>query len=217
MRPDWFPDWSGETVGIVASGQSVTQENVDLLRGRCRVVVVNNNHELAPWADLLYAADEKWWEMYPTWRQFVGLKVTASAKAAAAHKLKLVLLADPEGYEESSRITMKEFGAVSRGGNSAFQAVNLACQFGATRMIWLGFDFFGTHWHENHPGRTGRPYPATLRRWAKTLDAQADILRSLNVDVANCSENSALKAYTKMSVAEALERWTSNDRRVVAA
>jgi len=54
------PEWQGETVFLVAGGPSVTQAHVDRLKGY-RVVVVNSSFEKAPWADLLFYADKRWW------------------------------------------------------------------------------------------------------------------------------------------------------------
>ena len=53
--------WVDETAVCIASGPSLTQADVDYVRGKARVIVVNNGYLLAPWADVLYAADARWW------------------------------------------------------------------------------------------------------------------------------------------------------------
>src|SRR5580765_1895454 len=54
------PVWAGEPCAILASGPSMSQQVADAVR-RLRTVVVNNTFRLAPWADILYAADSRWW------------------------------------------------------------------------------------------------------------------------------------------------------------
>lgn len=198
----WFPDWSGQTCAVVASGPSSTQERVDQLRDRCRVIVVNNTHELAPWADVLYAADERWWVVRrPYWQKFEGLKVTQSASAARNNGLHLVHLLDPR----DDRMNLAPRGLIGRGGNSGFQAVNLALQFGARKILLLGLDFCGENWHGRHrDGLRNRAHKGTLGKWAKVFDCQADILASLGVAVVNCSPCSILQRYPKASIEDAL-------------
>lgn len=204
--PAWFPDWSGDVCAIVASGPSVTSEIVNSLRGRCRVAVVNNNHELAPWADLLYAADPRWWDHYPAARNFAGLKVTPKEVAAKSYGLNLVALLG-EFDTDDDRMTVDQPGLIARGGNSAFQTVNLVTQFGCCRQIWVGFDFTGEHWHGTHPAPLKNPRQQTLDKWRKRLDNNAGVLSGLGVEVVNGSDISMLTKYPKMSVAAALERW----------
>lgn len=216
-RPDfeWFPDWSQDVCAIIASGPSVTAENVEKLKGRCKVIVVNNGCKIAPWADVLYAADDKWWECYSDWKNFAGLKITQHAAAAQQHRLRLVYLADPAGQDEKSRFTLDRKGYIARGGNSAFQANGLALQFGSRRLIWIGFDFNGVHWHGKHnvgtsnkPTGLRNPRDYRLGVWAKTLDDNAPILARMGAEVLNCSPMSSLNAYPIVTVDEALERWT---------
>jgi hypothetical protein len=54
------PVWAGETAVLVASGPSLCPSDVDRVRGRARVIAVNDGYRLAPWADVLYACDRRW-------------------------------------------------------------------------------------------------------------------------------------------------------------
>jgi hypothetical protein len=67
------PEWVGETAAILASGPSLTREQCEAVRGKAKVIAVNNQAidtdcdgvrvpAMAPWADVLYAADAKWWQ-----------------------------------------------------------------------------------------------------------------------------------------------------------
>lgn len=206
MRPEWFPDWRGETVAIVAGGESVNDVDLNMLRGRCRVAVVNNSCELAPWADLLYAADRRWWDVHPEGRHFAGLKVTCDADAAKQHRLHMIQLVNDTGAARDE-FTIAEPGLIARGGNSAFQLTNIVMQFGSRRILWLGFDCRGDHWHGKHPMPLRNPTPQRLAIWAATFDAQAKRLRRMGVEVINCSDRSAIQSYPCMSVDAALRHW----------
>jgi hypothetical protein len=70
-------EWAGKTVAILASGPSMSQAAADRVRADgIPAIVVNSTFRLAPWADLLYGADAKWWQHTPRARQFAGTKVS---------------------------------------------------------------------------------------------------------------------------------------------
>ncbi|MFN4176430.1 hypothetical protein [Phenylobacterium sp.] len=93
------------------------------------------------------------------------------------------------------------------GGNSGFHAVNLAVQLGVRRIVLVGFDMSladGVHWHGAHDARLNNPTAQSLARWAGVLDRQALRLAQLGVEVLNASPVSALAAYPKVSLEDAL-------------
>lgn len=207
MAADWFPDWSGEICAVVASGESATPEAVEQLRDKARVIVVNNNYKLAPWADALYAADGKWWDVYREARHFAWLKITedaATAKRLGIHRVRVVAECDPLEHT----IQYGQRGLLGRGGHSGFQALNLAVQFRAKRILLVGFDLCRLHWHDQHPAPLKNPSQRTLAKWCGRLDAQAPIFEALEIDVVNASLNSALTAFPKMTIKAALQRWS---------
>lgn len=65
----------------------------------------------------------------------------------------------------------------------------------------------GVHWHGSHGGDLINPNDVNFTAWRRRLDAMAGTIWSLGVDVVNASEISALCAFPKMSVDEALVRW----------
>lgn len=94
------------------------------------------------------------------------------------------------------------------GGNSGFQALNLAIQFRATRVVLVGFDMNldrGVHWFGRHPQGLNNPTAENCLQWRLRLDGVAESIKALGVKVLNCSPVSALENYPKMSLAEALE------------
>jgi hypothetical protein len=91
--------------------------------------------------------------------EFAGLKITQDPTAAINYGLRKVTL--QKGRDE---ILVEEAGAIGWGGNSGFQALNLAVQFGAARIVLVGFDMTrlnGIHWHGPHPSRLNNPSPVS--------------------------------------------------------
>lgn len=194
--PQWFPRWQGRRVVIVASGPSAPEAPLDLIRERgAACVAVNASHRLVPWADLLYAADAAYWAHDAEARDFPGLKVTQDAKAAARYGLHRVKL-DPLGRT----MRFDRVGEIGAGGNSGFQAINLAAQAGAARIVLVGFDYSlarGVHWHGRHGGNLNNPSSLNVARWREDLEAAAPMLADLGVDVLNASPHSSLTAFEK--------------------
>lgn len=102
---------------------------------------------------------------------------------------------------------MEPRGCIGWGGNSGFQAVNLALQFGAARIILLGYDYTtqgGIHFDGRHPPGMRNPSQAGLDRWGAVLDSQRPFLDALGVEVINCSPVSSLSAFRRLDIFEAL-------------
>lgn len=204
-RPEWFPDWKGETVVIVASGPSAGGQDYEAWRGRARFIVVNCSWKLVPWADVLVAADGGWWQRHKGAPDFPGMKVTVDFNASRDFGLHLVRL-----LNTAPGITVERPGHIGMGRNTGFYAINLAVQFGPpAKIILAGYDMnvdAGIHWHGPHPKGMNNPRPDTIAKWRKILDGEAATLRRLGVDVVNASPSSALVNYPKMSLAEAFDR-----------
>lgn len=199
--PDWWPDWRGETCVIVGSGPSAA--DTPLSAGPHRCIAINNSWRLAPWADVLYATDFVWWERNGGVPDFAGLKISQDNRLAdrPAWGVKLVTGRD------DARILVTTPGEISHGGNSGFAALNLAVQFGASRIVLVGYDMRvdrGLHWHGKHGDGLNNPSEETTRKWRRMIDGQAPILAALGVKVINASPVSALTAFPKMDLREAL-------------
>lgn len=166
-------------------------------------MVVNATYRLAPFADLLYAADGAFWRNDAGARAFPGLKVTQTLRDARRYGLETVKL------NASTRTMLFEaFGEIGAGGNSGFQAVNLVAQTGAARIVLVGFDYSlerGVHWHGKHPPGMNNPSASNLSRWAGDLDRAAPLLAAMGVDVLNVSPHSSLTAFRRCTLEEALK------------
>ncbi len=172
-------------------------------------MAINESWQLCPWADVLYGCDPTWWNLRLGVREFAGLKISRErdnkdlawpALADDIHKIKIERYCD--------RLLRDEIGKIGSGGNSGFQSLNLAVQFGAKRILLIGYDMRvdrGEHWHPRHPMPLSNPHPNdNIPRWRKAIDGAAGVLAALGIRTINCSLESALTAYPKMTVEAAL-------------
>lgn len=183
----------------IASGPSLTPEDVNAVRGQARVIVVNTSYQLAPWADALYACDARWWKWHKGAPDFPGLKFTVSADSARYCPGVRVIGRGP--YEGLST----DPGKLNLGSNSGYQALNLAVLLGAQRILLLGYDMqLGQggrqHWHPDHPMRQRSPYGQFQRMYPTLVEP----LRAAGVEVINCSRQTALKCFPRMPIDQAL-------------
>lgn len=98
-------------------------------------------------------------------------------------------------------------GLRSGGGHSGFHAINLAVQFGAKRIVLVGFDMShdrGAHWHQHAAGTLRRKDAKGMVACRDALDGCAVQFVSLGVDVVNTSEKSGLRAYPKCDFMQAV-------------
>ena len=206
--PPWFLDWSGLAVAVVASGPSVKKDEVASLKGRLPVLAIKENYDLAPWCEVVYGCDAAWWKNRRGLPDYRGLKV-AGAQELKYH-FKDIKILELEKYDDFIRLETP--GTVGAGGNSGFQAVNLVAQFGAKKILMIGFDMDHRtrypHWYgrNNGPGRTN-PDHFNYDRWRKAFTQSSAILHDAGIEVINASLKSTLKCFKMMSVGETLEEW----------
>lgn len=105
----------------------------------------------------------------------------------------------------------EESGVIGSGGNSGFQALNIAAQFGADRILLIGFDMHaanGVHWYGMNAWKNANnPLDHNYVRWRGAFNKQARVLAGMGIDVVNASLDSALVCFRKCSIDEALSGW----------
>lgn len=179
--------WRGETAFVIASGPSSNQQDARKAKENGRVIVVNCAVRLCPDADALYAADEQWWRTYKNdWENFKGWKFTLSADAARKYGVTLLEMEAKDGLGRKGLAT---------GGNSGYQATNLAYLLGASRIVLLGFDMQHKdgkhHFHGNHE-TINNPSNMLYQQWIKRFVRLYEELKKEGVELINCSRESAL-------------------------
>lgn len=179
----------------IASGSSLTQADVNYCRGKAKVYVVNDNYKLAPWADVLYAADTDWWEYHNGVPSFQGEKWTVSHEASKKYDLNRI------DYKPKA-VWSKDKSYIATGRNSGFQAINLAELQGATKIILLGYDMGFTdkkHWFGDHPPQINRG--SKYEEWIELFNQAAP---HITAEVINCTPNSRLTCFKSGVLRECL-------------
>jgi hypothetical protein len=202
---DWWPDWRRESVAIIASGPSAKSHDLKLLAG-LKVIAIKENVELYPRADIVYGCDGAWWRHRQGLKAFRGLKIAYDPRVCDTFAdIKRVEIA-----KTTDRILTAAPLHIGSGGNSGFQALNLAVQFGAKRIMLIGFDMTdrsGVHWYgRNNWMNANNPSDPNFRRWMAAFHASLPDLEG--VLVVNVSPTSVLKAFPRISLAETLQDWS---------
>ena len=186
------------TVVCLGGGPSLTPDDVAAVRGKAGVIAINDAYKLAPWADVLYAADAKWWAWHQGVPDFRGLKFSLQPDAGRWPGVQVLRNTGERGLEASPT-------GLRTGRNSGYQAINLAVHLGATRVLLLGYDMGPaadgkTHWFGDHPDKAPSPYVVFLERFADMVTP----LQQLGVTVINCSRRTALTVFPQQALEEAL-------------
>lgn len=132
-------------------------------------------------------------------RAFHGEKWTTSPQARDRFDLYWIYGMDRPGLSEDPTY-------ITQGKNSGYQAISLAHNFGASRLLLLGFDFQRTggksHWHGDHPKGLGNG--GQFHNWIAAMKKLAQDLAAANVEVINCSRKTALTCFPQRSIEECL-------------
>jgi hypothetical protein len=222
-------EWDGATVVILGGGPSLSPEQFNVVRAAraadaIRVIAINDSYLAAPWSDVCYAADAKWYmwmgrgiskpklgftadEVRARWASFLGQKCGIHCADPYlpddAHMLRNSHLTDALSLDPGALSTGRQNGYHGHGG---FQALNLATLSGANTIILLGFDGGPsaqglTHFHGEHPIPTPADVWPYIQRSFSCVENQ---LNAMSVHVINCSMESAIGSFEKMPLADAL-------------
>lgn len=188
--------WSGRTVACVASGPSLSVEDC-LAVGLAGIptIAVNSSWRLARFAEVVYAGDPCWWEVY-------GSEVE--------------IMAERWSCSRSSERYGCHHHPVGGAYNSGMRAIQFAIWQGASRVILLGYDCsleHGTHWHGDHQ-KTKNPDRRKVTLWHGQFQAAAREAKAAGVEIINCSRDTALTCFPRMPLLEALELCKTKERVV---
>ena len=190
-----------KTIGICASGPSLTIVDCEKVRKHCDEVIAVNDTWRMVRADHLYAADQHWWVHH-----IHDINMGFSGKRYSC---------DPPGNTNWGKRDPKEWGvtvfdalisanglsrdpgAVVTGGNSGYQAIGLARHLlgdEGGRIILLGFDMCWTngksHWFGDHPKGLNNAEPNRYVAAYRTIKPE-----EYNLEIINCSRTTALDAF----------------------
>ena len=178
--------WPGSTIVCLGTGPSLTAADVAAVQGKARVIAINDAYTLAPWADVLYACDAKWWTWHKGAPTFQGRKYALTARAALWPGVQLLKDTGMTGLERQPH-------GLKTGKSSGYQAINLAVHLGAARVVLLGYDMQGQHYFGAHPDKSAPPFALCLSHFASLVEP----LRAAGVEVINCSRRTALTVFPR--------------------
>lgn len=199
--------WPNATVVCLATGPSLTEADCAFVRGRARVIAINDAHRLAPWADVLYSSDRHWYPHYKGVPEFKGMKYGISLLKGA-----------PVGFDKYPDIAvLRNLGrdglsddpsGLTTGRNSGFAAIGVAVHAGASRVLLLGYDMqcssAKAHFFGSHPKGLNQTTESMFSLFRSSFETLIEPLRARGVEVINCSRESALACFPRMTLEEAL-------------
>ena len=199
--------WPDSTIACLATGPSLTADDVRYLRGKVPVIAINDAWMLCPWADVLYSSDRSWWPHYKGVPKFTGIKYGVGSGMGKANP-----------YRNHPEITvLRNTGwtgleldpsGLKTGRNSGYAALNLAVHFGARRILLLGYNLGHlhgkSHFFGNHPPnlqQTAALYP----NFRRAFDTLVEPLNAAGVEVVNCTKHTSLQSFPCGDLREVLE------------
>lgn len=196
------------TVVVIGGGPSLTREQVEYTRGRARVIAIKEAARLAPWADAFYCGDGPWMAAHRDEVQSFRGTVNAIEQEPGRHKLEAVLSFRPDlkiFRNDGTEGLCEDPAGLRTGCNSGYQAVNLAFHMLARRIVLLGYDLKAgangrMHWFH----RQFEHQPSAYLSWAPLFRTLVDPLTRHGVEVVNATPGSALDAFPRVTLQEAL-------------
>lgn len=196
-------------VVVLGGGPSLTREQVDYCRGKARVIAIKEAIRLAPWADVMYFADDHWFDGHrDEVLAFTGQVATIGDEPTRFGK-ESVIQAMPQlvRYRNDGVDGLCEDPAGLRTGrNAGYQAINLAFHMGAKVIVLLGLDMKAAangamHWFKRDHEHSAKLYQDLMLPHFKTIVAP---LARHGVRVVNASPDSAIDCFERGPLAEAL-------------
>lgn len=226
--------WPGETIAIIGGGKSLTDEQIERCRGRCRVVAINRAYVRAPWADWLWGCDPgRFWAWCsrigperinhdePDPLDFAGTKIAVWCPGLAGPHEQYIPTLVAEGVkvirhggaEEECHTGISDDPGLVKGDNSCSQLISALHHTGCECIILLGIDM------RNERAADGRIDHRAETHWharwptsdpdfagivIPRLRTMAEPLRARRVEVINCSPGSALDAFPRARLEDVL-------------
>lgn len=223
-----LPEWTGGTVALIGGGPSVTRDDIEYLHdahrgGLINCIAINASYLWAPWADLCYFADAKFWrwhrdgidipkldlkapEVKQLFAEFNGQKCSIHHGEKIIDDLNVHILKNARGRGNHGTGISLDSKSIVTGRHSGYQALNIAILAGASKVLLLGFDgkMAGdgqTHFHGGHPVKE----PTNIyKMYSESFSPIENDLIRLDVEVVNCSSDSAINAFPKSALVDQL-------------
>lgn len=148
-----------------------------------------------PDAPYHYACDFKWWDVH-----YQAVKQGFKGESYTINDVDKSL--NPSDKYDLTRINSKQGTGLGEdcihyGGNSGYQAVNLAYLKGAGTILLIGFDMLGAHYFGDHPKtlNNGSPFKQFIKAFEEITQ---------DVEIINCSRMTALTCFPRKRIDQVL-------------
>jgi len=192
--------WNDATVFLLGGGPSLTQADVESLRGK-RVIAVNDAFKLGRnWIPVVWFSDCRWY----TWNFAELMNFKGLIMGCPPCKCEHLRLLKVKRKNLSGISTNPE--QVYWNANSGASAINAAYLLGAKRIVLLGYDMKQTdgrdNWHQNHKF-SPRPniYNELFLPHFKKI---AEDAQNLGLEILNATLDSAIQEFKKVNLKELL-------------
>lgn len=190
---------------IIATGPSLTWQDCERVKNvAARIYTVNDAFRWFPHVDVIYACDEEWWDVHEAATRGRGVRWTCSDAAAGKYGLRHI----PGQHHHSAGVRFDASGqGIVYGGNSGFQALNLAFAHGLRDAVLLGFDMGHdqgrpSHFFGEHPPSIAKPSPYAA--WLRHFYAAAPEIRAAGMTVVNATRGGWLDAFPRVQLEDVL-------------
>ena len=204
--------FSGRTVTLIATGPSLTLQQVDAARDKGFALAgCNNVWQIVPDLELLYACNESWWTTYwsPELAAHPAAKWTTNREAAAAYGLNWIAERNAPGLSSDPNI-------VHHGHGSGFTLLNLAFLLGAARIVLIGYDLAYSRTYDGKARQIGDSprhyfgeYPKSLQHWpsarvqagvhVELIALYESVAKQGLVEIINCS-GGVMDCFPRMNI-----------------
>lgn len=194
-----------ESAGALARLSSQGQGYAGSIPAARSILAVNDAYKLLPDADALYAADVDWWMLHEGCPGFAGQRWTCTSSSqeygirkGLCKKYAIKMIRGSRGKTFS-----KDPLQITYGGNSGFQAVNLALHWSeGDPVILIGFDMRPGHFFGKHPQQLRETKPHGFEGWCRRFEKAAMALPK--GAIINATPGSALTCFPVMTIEDAL-------------
>jgi len=222
--------WAGHTAIILGGGPSLTQDQFDTVRESCtrpdvHAIAINASYLKAPWAELLYFADAKFYDWHRLGVAMPGLGMDAAAvrnafrsfpgqRCSILHNvgridddsIHLLRNLHGTGNTRGADLISLDPEKIATGRNSGYQALNISILAGAAKVLLLGFDGSvdqggATHWHGGHPKATPN---SAYEMYRRAFSEGEKAVKETGVRVLNCSPGTKITAFDRAELRQAL-------------
>lgn len=202
--------FNDDTIICIGSGPSLTEDQIITAEESGHpIIAVNDNFKRVIHPEIIFACDILWW-----YKNYLDVVETINPKIT-----ELWTITNNGSHFKKKRpqeysVPIHEIGyyqqnglgscKVHHGGNSGYIAVNLAYLFGAKKIILIGYDhqhtYGKTHWFGDHDMTKLKKNAEDTDRWIKNFARLANDLRDENVDLVNCSIETAIKSCRRSKI-----------------